>query len=87
MTAMLHTHTRKLDYHPHVHVIVPGGGVHRKRKEWRKVNGKYLFNGFALAKVFKGKLLKAFEKAKLKTPLTPTKWWCSASMWAEVCLL
>lgn len=74
MTAVLHTHTRKLDYHPHVHVIVPGGGIHRKRKEWRKVDGKYLFNGFALAKVFKGKLLKSLEQAKLKTPLTPTKW-------------
>ena len=27
MTAVLHTHTRQLDYHPHVHLIVPGGGV------------------------------------------------------------
>lgn len=24
MTAMLHTHSRKLDYHPHIHVVVPG---------------------------------------------------------------
>ena len=27
MTAVLHTHSRRLEYHPHVHVIVPGGGV------------------------------------------------------------
>ncbi|MCP3662940.1 MAG: hypothetical protein GY696_10650, partial [Gammaproteobacteria bacterium] len=26
MTVVLHTHTRRLDYHPHVHMIVPGGG-------------------------------------------------------------
>jgi hypothetical protein len=39
MTAVLHTHTRRLDYHPHVHVIVPGGGVNRRRNEWRKLKG------------------------------------------------
>ena len=27
MTAVLHTHSRKLDYHPHIHVVVPGGGI------------------------------------------------------------
>jgi hypothetical protein len=27
MTAILHTHNRRLDYHPHIHVVVPGGGV------------------------------------------------------------
>jgi len=24
MTAILHTHNRRLDYHPHIHVVVPG---------------------------------------------------------------
>ncbi|NOR80080.1 MAG: hypothetical protein GQ529_04490 [Methyloprofundus sp.] len=27
MTAVLHTHSRKRDYHPHIHVIIPGGGI------------------------------------------------------------
>ena len=27
MTTVLHTHSRRLDFHPHCHVIVPGGGV------------------------------------------------------------
>ena len=35
LTAVLHTHSRKLDYHPHIHVIVPGGGIDKKRN-----NGK-----------------------------------------------
>ena len=26
-TGVLHTHTRRLDYHPHIHFIVPGGGM------------------------------------------------------------
>jgi len=74
MTAVLHTHTRRLDYHPHVHIVVPGGGVHRKRREWRKVKGKYLFNGFKLAAVFRGKLVRAIKEAGLTSPPTPKKW-------------
>jgi hypothetical protein len=33
MTAVLHTHNRRLDYHPHVHVLVPGGGVDKTKKQ------------------------------------------------------
>lgn len=74
LCAVLHTHTRRLDYHPHVHIVVPGGGVHRGRKEWRKLQGHYLFNGFALAKMFRGTLLKALVDAGLKPCTTPKKW-------------
>jgi hypothetical protein len=74
MTAVLHTHTRQLDYHPHVHVIIPGGGISKDRRAWKKVKGKYLFNGYALAAVFKGKLLRSIEQAGLSLPPTPKKW-------------
>jgi len=74
MTAVLHTHSRRLDYHPHVHVIVPGGGVNQRRNEWRKLKGDYLFNGFQLACVFRARLLKAIRKAQLTPPATPKKW-------------
>jgi len=74
MTAILHTHTRRLDYHPHVHIIVPGGGVNTRRNEWRKLKDKYLFNGFQLATVFRGMLLSALQQAGLTVPKTPKKW-------------
>lgn len=74
MTAVLHTHTRRLDYHPHVHLIVPGGGVNTRRNEWRKLKGRYLFNAFQLAAVFRGKLLSALQQAKLALPRTPIEW-------------
>jgi len=74
MTGVLHTHTRRLDYHPHVHLIVPGGGVNLRRNEWRKLKGNYLFNGFKLASVFRAILLKAIQQAGLSPPLTPKKW-------------
>jgi hypothetical protein len=74
MTAVLHTHTRRLDYHPHVHVVIPGGGINQRRNEWRKLKGDYLFNGFQLATVFRAKLLKAIRKSGFTPPITPKKW-------------
>lgn len=74
MCAVLHTHTRQLDYHPHVHIVVPGGGVNRARREFRKIQGKYLFNGKALAKAFRGEFLHQLEHAGLHVPTTPYKW-------------
>jgi hypothetical protein len=74
MTAVLHTHTRRLDYHPHVHLIVPGGGVNRARREWRKIKGQYLFNGNALAAAFRGRMLSALEQAGLQSLGTPKEW-------------
>jgi hypothetical protein len=75
MTALLHTHNRRLDYHPHIHVVVPAGGVDKARKQWKKKKDKYLFNEFALAKVFRARFLEASKTAKLCTPKhLPKKW-------------
>jgi hypothetical protein len=75
MTAVLHTHNRRLDYHPHIHVVVPGGGVDKAKKQWKKKKSKYLFNEFALAKVFRARFLEAFNNAGLSVPRSvPHKW-------------
>jgi hypothetical protein len=74
MTTVLHTHSRRLDFHPHCHVIVPGGGVDRARKQWKKVKGTYLFNAFALAKVFRARFLDALKAEGLAAEGAPDKW-------------
>lgn len=75
MTAVLHTHNRRLDYHPHIHVVVPGGGVDKAKKQWKKKKSKYLFNEFALAKVFRARFREAATKAGLTLPdSAPRKW-------------
>lgn len=74
MTSVLHTHSRRLDYHPHCHIVVPGGAVNRARRQWKKVKGKYLFNDFALARVFRARMLEALQEAGLPVPVTPGKW-------------
>jgi len=74
MTSVLHSHSRRLDYHPHCHIVIPGGAVNRSRRQWIKVKSKYLFNGHALAKVFRARMLQALQEAGLAVPDTPAKW-------------
>ena len=78
--AVLHTNTRRLDYHPHVHLVMPAAAVDGARKQWRtKVRGNakggYLFNHNALAKVFRAKMLAAIEDAGLTLPARYPKAW------------
>lgn len=68
MTMVLHTHARDLSYHPHIHVLIPGGGVNKRLRRWIRVKQDYLFNGFALAKMFRGKFLSMIKTAGLKLP-------------------
>lgn len=75
MTAVLHTHNRRLDYHPHIHLVVPGGGVDKCKKQWKKFKGKFLFNEFSLAKVFRARFLQAIvQKGFSIPPKTPRAW-------------
>ena len=75
MTMVLHTHSRMLNFHPHIHVVVPGGGVDKRRCQWKKKKGNYLSNEFAMAKVFRARFLEALNQAGLSIPKkVPPKW-------------
>lgn len=67
-TTVLHTHARNLDFHPHIHVIMPGASINEKTGLWRKKSTKYLFNHKNLAKVFRAKLLEAIVDQGLRLP-------------------
>ena len=74
-----HTNTRQLEFHPHVHLVMPAAAVDAERRQWRtkrrQTKGGYLFNHKALAKVFRGKLLAGIEAAGLVLPRRhPEKW-------------
>ncbi|MBT8429922.1 MAG: transposase [Gammaproteobacteria bacterium] len=78
-TAVLHTHSRHLGYHPHVHLVMPAAAVDAKRRLWStrkaKAKGAYLFNHKALAKVFRAKLLEAITGEGLALPPSyPREW-------------
>jgi hypothetical protein len=75
MTGVLHTHSRQLNYHPHIHFIVPAGGLNKARNEWRKRKGPYLFKEQNLAKVYRAMLLKALKENRLQLPYKLPKEW------------
>ena len=50
-------------------------GVDKSRKQWKKKKSKYLFNEFALAKVFRARFRDAATRAGLRLPDSlPSKW-------------
>ncbi len=67
MIAILHTWGQNLSLHPHLHCIVPGGGISRSGK-WKSARnkGKYLFPVKAMSKVFRAQFVGGLRKSLKK---------------------
>ncbi len=82
-TAILHTSGQRLNYHPHTHMIVPGGAL-MKNGKWKhaRSRGKYLFNNKQMGRVFRVRFLSATRKllatgkieGKMPSGLFDEKW-------------
>ena len=68
--AVLHTWGQALTFHPHVHCVVPAGGLSSDGRRWISGNPKYLLPVAVLSPVFRGKFMdllgKAFKKSQLQ---------------------
>ena len=66
MIAILHTWGQNMSLHPHLHCIVPGGGVTKSGK-WKsaKNKGKYLFNVKSMSSVFRAKYVALLRKSNM----------------------
>jgi hypothetical protein len=81
MIAVLHTWGQNLSLHPHLHCIVPGGGVD-KEGNWQNIraDGKYLFNVDSLSIVYRAKYCEKLksrlseEYQKIKKELWKKPW-------------
>jgi Putative transposase/Transposase zinc-binding domain len=62
-TAVLHTWTRDLRFHPHLHCIVTGGGLAPDGAAWKATRRDYLFPVAVLSKLFRGKLVATLDDA------------------------
>ena len=61
--SVLHTWSRILDFHPHVHMLVPAGGLD-KDGVWQPVkNKKFLVREKSLSRIFRAKFMAAAKKA------------------------
>jgi hypothetical protein len=65
MMGILHTWTRALIYHPHVHYLIPGGGITEMGEKVRFSDDDFLMHVIPLSKIFKAKFRDAL---KMKAP-------------------
>lgn len=63
MTMVLHTWARDLSFHPHIHVIVTGGGLSPDGERWVALPENYLFPLEPLRALFRGKFLAGLSEA------------------------
>lgn len=82
LIGILHTWGRNLNYHPHVHYLVPGGGLSDDGQSWLPSREDFLVHVQPLAILFRAKFRDALQKTELFS-LVPAKTWQQA--WVVHC--
>ena len=68
--AILHTWGQKLDLHPHLHCVVPGGGVSLDGQRWVNCPSGFFMPVKLLGRMFRGKFLRLLKDAYRREQLT-----------------
>lgn len=63
VTAVLHTWGQNLGHHPHVHCIVPGGGLSKDRHHWVSCRNNFFISVRVMRALFRGKFLALLRQA------------------------
>jgi hypothetical protein len=71
--GVLHTWTRQLEHHPHVHFLVPAGGLNRKG-EWMRSRQDFFLPVRALSRIYRAKMKDAVQKLGLMDAIPPEAW-------------
>lgn len=69
--AVLHTWTRAMLFHPHVHLLVPAGGICPKGAWVKAKHPNFLVPGYALSQIFRAKIRAGLKKLGLLEPGCP----------------
>ena len=72
--AVLHTWGKQLQYHPHVHFIVPGGGLAKDRENWVPSRQDFFVHVKPLSIIYRAKFRDALDKAGLLDEVDPAVW-------------
>ena len=73
MVGVLHTWTRQLLYHPHVHYIVTGGGL-TQDGDWKSSRSDFLVPVKALSRIFRAKFRDALKQTELFAQVEARVW-------------
>jgi hypothetical protein len=72
--GVLHTWGRELNYHPHVHYVVPGGAPSLDGSKWLSSRADFFLPVKALSVLFRAKFRDAFKAAGLYQQVPPQVW-------------
>jgi len=72
--GVLHTWGRTLEYHAHVHYVVPGGGPSDDGAQWLPSRADFFVPVRALSKIFRAKFRDAMKRAGLLAQIDPSVW-------------
>jgi hypothetical protein len=61
--SVLHTWNQKLEHHPHVHCVVPAGGLSPDHRRWIRPRYRFFLPVKVLGRVFRGKFVAALQRA------------------------
>jgi len=67
--SVLHTWGQSLNYHPHIHTLVPAGGIDPDGQEWINASKKFFVPVKALSKIFRAKFYELLQQAITKKTL------------------
>ncbi|RJQ69365.1 MAG: transposase [Desulfobacteraceae bacterium] len=73
-TGVLHTWGRQVQYHPHLHFIVPAGGISADRKKWLTAGNAFYLPVKALSKIFRAKFKSEMQSHALLEQIDPAVW-------------
>jgi len=72
--AVLHTWGNMLQYHPHLHLVIPGGALSEKKDQWLSSRQDLFVHTKPLAHIFRAKFRDAMKKAQLFDKIDPFVW-------------
>jgi len=72
--AVLHTWGGMLQYHPHIHLVIPGGAISEEGDRWMPSRQDLFVHTKPLALIFKAKFREAMKKAQLLDEINPDVW-------------
>ena len=72
--AVLHTWGSTLQYHPHLHIVIPGGAVSEKGNQWLSSRQDLFVHTKPLTLIFKARFRNAMKKAQLLDKIDPDLW-------------
>lgn len=72
--GVLHTWGRQLQYHPHIHYVVPGGAISSKDRRWHPSSTSFYLPVLALSPIFRAKFRDRMMKARLLDRIPPIVW-------------